>query len=82
MHLQVKHIFTFLKAVLISLVFGASWVVAFYAFDQYATAYLLSYRSDFFFDIILFFLSGLAGAFLFYLIMLLFRKLNVLITKS
>ncbi|MEM6721979.1 MAG: hypothetical protein AAF611_21810 [Bacteroidota bacterium] len=82
MNLYVKHLVTFLRASLISLLFGACWVVTFYAFDAYAEAYLLKYRSDFFFDIVLFFLSGLAGAFLFYITMLLIGKLSALVTKS
>ncbi len=76
MKFYVKYLLIFLRAALISLLFGASWVVTFYGFDQYASAYLQKFRNDFFFDVVLFFLSGLVGAFLFYLIMCLLRKVN------
>ncbi|MGH1386641.1 hypothetical protein [Kordia sp.] len=77
-----KYIITFLRASLISLLFGASWAITFYGFDAYATSHLQHLRSNFFFDVALFFLSGLIGAFLFYLIMLLLGKLNAVVTKQ
>jgi hypothetical protein len=70
-----KHISDFFKAVFISLLFGACWLVAFDSFDLYAEKHLKAYRSDFFFDIALFFLSGLAGAFVFYIIMNLLERI-------
>ncbi|WP_298517842.1 hypothetical protein [uncultured Kordia sp.] len=81
MRAYLKYIRTFLRASLISLLFGACWVITFYGFDEYAVTNLKHLKNDFFFDIVLFFLSGLVGAFLFYLIMLLLGKLNTSFTK-
>ncbi|WP_108116019.1 hypothetical protein [Kordia periserrulae] len=82
MKLYIKYALSFLKACLISLIFGACWVVTFVGFDRYATANLQKFRNDFFFDVVLFFLSGLVGAFFFYVVMVLFRKLNAIITQK
>ena len=75
MHFYLKHFLTFLKATFISLLFGASWVVTFYGFDQYAQLNIHNYRNDFFLEIINFFFSGLIGALLFFCIMYVFGKL-------
>ncbi|WP_430412907.1 hypothetical protein [Kordia sp.] len=69
MKFYIKYLLIFLKATVISLVFGASWVVSFYGLDTYATHHVQNYRSDFFLEIIIFFLSGLIGAMLFLLLM-------------
>jgi biotin transporter BioY len=70
-----KYIFIFLRAVLISVTFGITWLVTFDGFDLYAEEHLKPYRSNFFFDIVLFFLSGLVSAFIFYVLMRFLEKL-------
>lgn len=82
MKVSIKHVITFLKACFISFVFGACWVITFLGFDMYATANLQKFKTDFFFDIVLFFLSGLVGAFFFYIVMVLFQKLTAIITQK
>jgi len=75
MRLYLESIFTFLKASGISLFFGICWTITFYGFDHYTNIYMRIRRNDFFFDIVLFFLSGLVGALLFLCIMSLFEKI-------
>lgn len=65
MRFYIKHLLTFLKAAAISLIFGASWAATFYYLDHSAVGYVQNYRNDFFLEIIVFFLSGLIGAFVF-----------------
>ncbi|WP_046756058.1 hypothetical protein [Kordia jejudonensis] len=68
MQFYIKHLLTFLKAAAISLLFGASWAITFYKLDEIAVDHLHNYRSDFFLEIIIFFFSGLVGAFLFFVL--------------
>ncbi|EDP95220.1 hypothetical protein U8527_13455 [Kordia algicida OT-1] len=77
-----KYILVFLKALVISALFGASWVFTFLNFDAYANLYMKSYRSDFFFDIALFFLSGLFGALLFFILIRFLDKLKGIIFQQ
>ncbi|WP_298423087.1 hypothetical protein [uncultured Kordia sp.] len=69
MRFYIKHLLTFLKAAAISLLFGISWAITFYSIDTYAAHSIQRYRSDFFLEIIVFFFSGLIGAFLFFILM-------------
>lgn len=81
MRIYLKYILTFLKALAISLLFGASWAFTFFNFDKYADIYMKSHRSDFFFDIALFFLSGLFGALLFFILMRIIEKIGTTFSK-
>lgn len=81
MRFYIKHIFRFLKASAISILFGASWVVSFYYLDNYAVQQLSNYRSDFFLEIIVFFFSGLVGALLFLALIKLLEFINTLVFK-
>ena len=82
MRLYLKYFVTFLKAASISLLFGGSWAITFYSFDRYADLHMRAYRNDFFFDIILFFFSGLVGTLLFYILISSFEKLYSLLLKK
>ncbi len=82
MRLYLKYIFTFLKASAISLLFGVSWAITFYGFDNYANNYMRIRKNDFFFDIMLFFLSGLIGALLFFCVMYILEKIVSSLVKK
>lgn len=69
MYLKLSHILTFIKAVTISLVFGIVWIASFYILLQYGERYLTPNKAGFFFDIIIFFLSGLIACFIFVVLM-------------
>ncbi|WP_160131801.1 hypothetical protein [Kordia antarctica] len=74
MRYYLKYIFIFLKAAAISLLFGVCWALTFYGLEQYTSTHMQTHRNDFFFDIVVFFFSGLVGALLFFISMFLFEK--------
>jgi hypothetical protein len=82
MRFYLKYLFTFLKAAAISLLFGVCWASTFFGFDYYIDIYMRHLRNDFFFDIIVFFFSGIIGALLFLVVMRLFEKLFATISPQ
>jgi len=82
MLIYIKYFLTFLKAASIALLFGTSWAITFYGFDNYAQLNIRNYRSDFFLEIINFFFSGLIGALLFFCMMYVLEKLYDILGKN